>query len=434
MKEHTDVTACVIDRGTFWGVAERLARDYKKVYYHRPSGEDCETFAECSKGDGHPNVDYLGDFWPRKNEIDLFIFPDCTDAGLQEELKSQGKAVWGSMHASHLEKMRGQWQKLCKQMGMPFPQTIAIAGLRELERYLMEHEGVFYVKISKYRGDMETWKADSSEPMDTQNYLDYLALKFGPFADSIRFYVQKEIETDIEIGTDTYFCAGQFPRKLVLGYEKKAKAYLSYWLEREAVPDKVWQPTEIIQPVLAELGYCNFISSEVRITAEGESFWLDPCFRFPSPAGEDKLELYANLPEIIWHGANGELVEPKMAARYSGAAGIAFTGQKDAWKSVKVPEEVRKSVKLYASAYTDGYNHFPPATDPGCIGWAIALGDSPQEVLDGLKEIAKALADAPVELGIVELADLFPQIESAKEQGIPFGSKPLPAPADVIET
>jgi hypothetical protein len=431
MKETSDVVACVIDRGVFFSAAERLARDFKKVYYHRPNGEDSTTFAQSIKGDGHPNVEYTDDFWPLKDEIDLFVFPDCVDGGLQVFLESQGKAVWGSKRAGELERMRGRWIGVCEKYGMPVPETHEVIGLDKLKLFLMQHEGeTYFVKISKYRGDMETWKAE--DPEEIANQIDYLRLKFGPFQDLIRFYVQKSIDTEIEGGCDTYFCAGQFPSKIVLGYEKKAKGYFATWRERAEMPPEIWAVTEKIAPLLAGHNYCNLITSEVRV-ADGKSYWLDPCFRFPSPASEQQLELYGNFGDIVWQGANGVFVEPQMTAKFSGGAVISYTGQRDCWKAVSVPEEVRDSVKLFAYGYHEGYAVFPPSQEPESIGWAVATADTPAGVLDGLKEIKESLADAPVELHLTEIADLFTQIESAEEQGIPFSEHAIPDPADVIE-
>jgi hypothetical protein len=430
MKEHSDVTACVIDRGTFWPVAERLARGFKKVYYHKPNGEEMETFAQAIRGDGHSSVEYLSDFWPHKKEIDLFIFPDCVDGGLQLELQSQGFAVWGSKGAGEIERMRGQWLRICQELGSPMPKTHVLDGLSNLQKFLTRNEGPFFVKISRYRGDMETWKAE--DPIDTANYLDYLRLKFGPFKENIRFYVQEPIDTDIEAGADSYFCAGQWPSKIVLGYEKKGQGYFSTWRAKAEMPEEIWQPSEKIAPLLAAAGYCNFVSSEIRV-ADGESYFLDPCFRFPSPASEEQLELYANLPEIIWHGANGIFTEPEMSAKFCGGAIISFTGQRDAWKSLKVPEELKEKVKLYSCGYLDGYSHFPPKQEPECIGWAISAANTPAAVLDGLREIQEALKNAAVEVHITHLADLFAEIASAEDEGIPFAEQDMPEPAAVID-
>jgi hypothetical protein len=433
MKEPQDVTALVIDRGTFWPVAQRLARGFKKVYYHKPNGEDFVTFAQACRGDGHPDVELIDDsFWRIKDQIDVVVFPDCSDAGLQFEFKSQGKPVWGSKDACDYETLRGKWMNACEKYDLPLPKTHRLVGTTNLKLFLDDHAGEkFFVKISRFRGDMETFPAE--DPLEIQNKIDELNRKFGPWREDIPFFVQEELKTEIEGGSDTYFCGGRFPSKIVLGYEKKGESYFATWKDAADMPPEIWAVNEKIAPLLAELDYCNMCSSEVRV-ADGESFWLDPCFRFPSPAGEEELELYKNFPEIVWNGANGIMTEPEMAAKYCGEAVITYTGPKDGWKSLKVPEEVAPFVKLYACGLRDGYSIFPPSQDPEAVGCAIALADTPQGVLDGLKNIAEALKNAPVSLHIEPIADLFKEIEEAEKQGIDFGKHELPEPAEVIES
>lgn len=431
LKPISDVVACVVDRGTFFPVAERLARDCAQVYYHKPNGEDFETFAKSGMGDGFPKVELLQDFWPVKNEIDLFVFPDCSDAGLQVELTSQGFAVWGSRYSDAYEKMRGKWVQACQVMGLPMPTTHRIKGVTNLDIFLREHEGeTFFVKISKLRGDMETWKA--SERHANSNKLDLLRMKFGPMSDEVLFCVQEPVETKIEAGADTYSVNGQWPGKIILGYEKKGAAYFATWKERSDMPKEVWGPMESVTEILRSEGYANMVSSEVRVTEDGKSYWLDPCFRFPSPAGEEQLELYGNFSEILWKGGNGILQEPEMTAKLCGECVIRYRGDEDGWKSVVVPDEVKRWVKFYACVHYDGAYHFPPDQDVEAIGCVVGLGDTPSEVLDHLKEVQEALKDAPVDLNISELSDLFEEIDVAAEQGIHFSDKPLPEPAEAI--
>lgn len=431
MKDTRDVTCCVVDRGTFFPICQRLARGMKKVYYHKPIGDSFEAFASGALGDGHDDIELVADFWRIKDEIDLFVFPDCVDGGLQVELESQGIPVWGSKMAGELETMRGKWIETCKKVGLPMPKTHTIRGLTNLRLFLDDHGNKdYFVKISRFRGDMETWEAKGK--VHVLNKLDVLSTKFGPLKEEVVFYVQEKLETHIEGGVDTYFVGGQWPMRMVLGYEKKAQSYFATWKEREDMPPEIWEPTELVGPVLARLNYANFVSSEVRVDAD-KSYWLDPCFRMPSPAGEEELELYANFHDIVWHGANGILVEPEMAAKFCGEAVIEYCGDKESWKSITVPKEVQNFVKFYASIKDGDTFHFPPAQDAEAIGCAIGLGDKPEEVIDQLKEIREALSGEPVNLHIEELADLFKEIEEAEQKGIEFSDQEMPEPAEVIQ-
>lgn len=430
MKDAHEITVCVHDRGTFFPVAKALARDVSKVLYHCPNGEAFETFATVCRGDGHPNIECVSDFWKRKKEIDLFVFPDCRDGGLQLELESQGYPVWGSKEAEDEEQLRGKWLRTCKRIGLPMPKTHEILGLTNLRLFFSQHPGEeYFVKISRLRGDMETWRALS--PAQIDNKLSVLAMRFGPASEYVTFYVQEMVDTDIEGGSDTYFVKGEWPDKVIMGYEKKAEAYFAMWKDRSDMAPELWTANEKLTRLLAGYRYCNFVSTEIRVK-DGESFLLDPCFRCPSPAGEEQLELYGNFAEIVWRGANGQMVQPVMESKYCGEAVIRYCGDREGWKTVTVPEPLLPWVKLYACACVDGSFHFPPAQDHDAIGCAVALGDTPSEVVDKLKDIAEGLKDEPVQVIMSPLVELFDEIEKAEEEGIPFGTHPLPKAEEVV--
>ena len=432
-KDISDLTVLVLDRGTFFPVAKRLARDVKTCYYAMPKGEASETFAQFCRGNFHGDVTRISsdEIWQVKPALDLIVVPDCDDGWFQLEMESQGYPVWGSKLSSNEETKRGVWLNTAKDLGLPMPKTHIIQGLTNLKLFVAEHEGeVFHCKISRFRGDCETFKIE--DPSAFRNKCDVLAMKFGPWQDKIKFYVQEPVETDIEGGCDTYFVAGKYPDKVVLGYEKKGEGYFATWKERGDMAPEIWTPNEIIAPLLEAYGYCNLVSTEIRVT-EDKSFLLDPCLRFGSPAGEEELELYDNFTEIVYRGARGELVQPKMSAQFCGEAIISYCGDKEGWKSITVPNEVEQWVKLYACGYEYGAYHFPPSQDAECIGCAVALGDTPEEVLDKLKEIREALSGSAVDLKIESLADLFKEIDEADKQGIPFHEKGVPEPAAVLE-
>lgn len=431
MKDISDIVCCVVDRGTFFPVADRLARDFKKVYYCCPNGEGFETVAHDSLGHGHPAVTAIRSYWPIKNKIDLFVFPDCRDWPDQLELESQGFPVWGSKRGEDLELMRGLWLETASKVGLPMPHTEVVMGLDALRSHLSDVRGEKkYVKISRYRGDMETWCADDWLVTDAK--LDLLAHRWGGKKNLLTFYVQDELDTDIEGGADSYF-VGRFPDEVIIGYEKKGLGYFGAVMPRVEVPKVIWEPCELLAPVLAEYNYCNFFSTEVRVV-DGKGVLLDPCCRCPSPAGEEQLEMFENFGEIVWHGANGELVQPKWAAKYCGESVIQWTGDKEAPKALRVPEEVRQWVKLYGCAYADDAFHFPPTQDPDALGCIVGIGDTPDEVLEHLKHIRSELKDQPVELRLDQMADLIEEINEAKEMGIEFGEgHEMPEPAAVLD-
>ena len=163
------------------------------------------------------------------------------------------------------------------------------------------------------------------------------------------------------------------------------------------------------------------------------SYFIDPTCRTASPAGEEMLDLFGNIGDIFWRGAHGELVQPEITAPFAGEAYIHWTGEKQEWKCLKVPEEFRDRVKIYGSAFVDGAYWWPPE-DEEVIGCIVGLGETPGEVIDSIKESVEALGDAAISVNLASFVDLIAEIKKAKDQDIPFSDQPLPQPAEVVES
>lgn len=430
MKETQDVVACVVDLGMFMPVALKLADQFKKVYYSTPTESSFPIIDNFVLGDGLPSIHRLDDFWSSSvfDEIDLFVFPYILYGGMQEHLEACGKAVWGSRQGYELETLKGKFYQTLVDVGLEVPKHEVKVGMANLRAYLMEHENVF-VKMSRFRGTMDTWKHRTYA--QSLCFLDLLACKLGPFQDLVTFYVLDEIKTDIEGGVDTYCIDGQWPKEVVLGYEKKNEVYLATVKPMAEVSEVFTKVNEAIAPVLASYNYRNFFSTEVRVK-DGTSYFIDPTCRTASPAGEEMLDLFGNIGDIFWRGAHGELVEPEITAHFAGEAYIHWTGDAKEWKQLKVPEEFQNRVKLYGAALVDGIFWVPPE-EMDVFGCIVATGETPDEVIDGIKESHEALGDAAISVNLASFADLISEIEKAEEEGISFTEQPLPEPATLIE-
>jgi hypothetical protein len=431
MKETSDVVALVRDHGMFLPVARTAAKYFKKVFYSTPTEKGFQEIGDFVLGDGIPNIERVEDWLSPSifDQIDLVIFPYILDSGLQEHLEACGKKVWGARRADELEKRKGLFYQTLEEIGLEVPPHEVIKGMTNLRTYLKENENLF-VKISTFRGTCDTWKHKNYQ--QSLSYLDLLAVKLGPFQDLVTFYVLKEIKTDIEGGVDTYCIDGQWPKDVVLGYEAKNETYLATVKPMSEVSKVFTKVNDAIGPVLARYNYRQFFSTEIRVK-DDVSYFIDPTCRTASPAGEEMLDLFGNIGDIFWRGAHGELVEPEITARFAGEAYIHWTGEKQEWKCLVVPEEFQDRVKIYGSAYVDGAFWWPPE-DEEVIGCIVGLGDNPTEVIDSIKESLEALGDAAIKVNLASFADLISEIEKAEAEGIKFTDKPLPEPATIIET
>jgi hypothetical protein len=431
MKPVQEVVAAVIDFGTFLSVAEKLAETMKTVFYHSPFQVEYLDVRDCMLGTGLDKVDRLDEIFDRLDEIDLFVFPDIGFGDLQRHLRSMGKAVWGNMGASEMELYRTDFLDLLKDEGMPVIHSEKVKGVTALAAYLKKHPNV-WVKIDRYRGNMETWQ-NSSWPQ-TQRTLESIAVIFGPAKEQVDFICQDDIKSDFEVGYDGWCIDGKFPSHSFQGYEKKNELYLGSVLADADLPDEIKFVNEKMAPILANYGYRNWWATEIRV-ADGVPYFIDPTPRMPGQTGEHQLESIKNFADIIWQGANGGVLEPEFNWNFAAEATLHYDGDTidhaiaQEWKTLDIPKEVLRWVKMYHYCKIDGLYHFmAEGTDE--VGVVIGKGNSVQASIENLAEHLEMLKGQPVHASTVGFAGLIETIKEAEKEGLPFGGR-IPKPEQI---
>jgi hypothetical protein len=428
MKEASDITALVFDHGLFLPVAQTLAGKFKRVLYHTPWEESFPQISKCVIGSDVSGVERCEDFWPLIDEIDLFVFPDIQHGGLQSYLKSIGKPVWGSGTADKLEINRRKFLNFLDESGLHVPPHKVRYGVTELRDYLKDKEDV-YIKISKFRGDWETgcfrnWKLD-------EGMIDGVAHQFGPWREKIPFLVFDNIETEIEVGLDTFFVDGQWPDVTQIGYEKKDEAYVSAVQNKKQLPPFIEEAMEALTPRLTESGYCNSLSAEFRV-AKDKAYFIDPCCRFPQPGTSSKLALLSNLPEFIWSSANGIVVPLQPKKRFSAEVCVKMKGDKKDWLNITVPDDMKEWLKLSNCGKIDGVVSFPPIEfREDRLGWIVSIGNTLKECVDDILDKAGKLPDG-VSANTLLLSELIKEINVGEAEGIEFADT-IPQPEIVVQ-
>lgn len=417
MKHFSEVTACVVDDGLFPHIARRLASEFQKVYY-TPTWETAfPHIRDAVIGDGYPEIQWIESVWDAR-DADLFVFPDIGHSSLQVELVRQGKAVWGCRHADGLEARRGLFLKELKASGLPVPAFTVKQGITQLRSFLEENEDKF-IKVSTYRGDFETFHFRSMS--EDSSVLDSWAVLLGPLRELVRFYVFDPIESVAEDGCDTWCIDGVWPQTVLHGMEAKDKALLATFCKFNDLPDPVRLVNERFGPVLAKYGYRSFFSTEVRITEEGEGFFIDPTCRCPSPPSQLQCEMIGNLGEIVWCGANGLVIEPEPVKQFGVQA--IFQVPRGDWFVLKIPHELQQWVKVGFSCMVDGNICVPPdQSGVAEIGWVLGIGDSIEEAIDHLKENVEQMPSG-VEVQVGAIGEL---LEQARE--VEFTDEKVPEP------
>lgn len=434
MKPLSDITVLIVDAGTFVPVADMFGRVAKRTLYYSPWEQEYVNIHRTVIGDGFDTFERVDDFMEPEiiKEVGLAVFPDISYGGLQRYFKSIGIPVWGSMGMSDLELYRTRFLKVIQDLGLPMVNSVVCRGLTELAEHLKGVEDR-WVKINRYRDNMETfhWQDWTHGQRD----LERLAIEFGPLKEHVIFVVQDTIKDEedspvIEIGYDGWSLRGEYPKSSYAGYEQKNELYCGSLLPYDDLPEEVRMVNEKMAPVLESYDYRNFWATEIRVK-DGEAFFIDPTARMAGQTQEHLLLTCTNLPEVIWSGANGELIKPEFSHQFAAEATIHYKGEGDGWKTFVVPDSIKDRVKLYRCCYADGAYQFPPHKSDE-LGVVTGQGDTIEESIQDLNDTFAELGDEPVCIHSDGFMDLIEQIQTAEDEGVEFSDQPVPSPVSVV--
>ena len=429
----SDKTALVWDNGLFACLAMHLSQAFNKngfgrVLYHVPQDEAYPSLAESIIGDGLGIIERCDDPWEVVGEVDLFLFPNRGNIGPQLHLESIEKRVIGSRRGSDLETFKSRLRKLQAKLGMDVPPHTLVRGVTKLREVLKERED-FHIKVDRWRHDMETWhwrdwKQDEGE-------LDKLAVRFGPFKELVLFLVEDAIETELEIGVDIFTVDGNYPNWASSGVEKKDKTYLTFLREYADLPDEIKAAIEPLSGTLRDFRYRNFMSTEQRVT-EDKNYLTDFTARLGFPSGPCQVRLYANLPQLLWHGAAGELIDIEPAGKVAIECLMDHSTPETDWRSLRVDEDVLPWVNLTNPCKLGDVNLTPPIDiRDSCIGSVTGIGDDVKEAVEHVMEIVETFSGQPVSFKTECLKELVEEVEKASDKGIELSDEPMPEAEDL---
>lgn len=427
-----DATVCVCDLGLFTEIAIRLAREFKTVLYHVPWESEFPIVNDVVIGDGLGTIKRIMDPWDPDvfDQVDLFVFPDVFRSGWQLQMKAMGKPVWGSGRADVLETDRVRFKELQKQLGLPHPEYSVIRGTTDLKHHLEAKEDVFIKADSDIRGSWETLHYHNM--ITTGAELSRRELKIWGVRDDVRFVVENNLNSEIETGIDSPFI-GQWPSKVVQGYEIKGKLILMAVQTYSNLPIEIKSNADAIEPELKKLGCLNNVSLEIKIK-HGKGYVIDPCVRFPNPGSGVQMEMISNLGKMMLECSMGVMTEPEYEFQFGIQAAMHHDHESDQWKTITIPEQCRRWVKLMDFCGTkDGFTIIPRVPYGDKIGWVLGMGDTVEQCYDHLMSNVELLKDCPVEVKHDQLAEALKEIDIAEDQGVEFSKKPLPEPEIVLK-
>jgi hypothetical protein len=403
----------------------------KKVYYFSDWEEGFSSLNKAIVGDGFEDIERAADIWKIKKDVDLWVFPDVQHSGLQLELESQGYAVWGSREGDSLELDREYFLDTLKEVGLDVPPYEVIVGITSLRKFLKNKED-YYIKVSLFRGSFET---EHWEDWDTDNgKLDGWAVRFGRAKEQIRFLCFPSIDTPLEIGGDTYCVDGKWPSLMLHGIEWKDRSYFGSVTAYKDMPEQLREVMEAFGPVLAGYRYRNQWSMEDRVKDDKHHYFIDATCRMGLPSTASQLELWNNIPDIFWHGAHGELVEPKPAGKFCVESILTMKGDHSEWRVTEIDKDLVQWVKFADCCEVDGKLCFPSSDSPGGddIGWLVSIGDTPEEAIATQNKHADMLPDS-MDANTECLAYVLKEIHEEEKKGIEFSKQEIPEPEIVMQ-
>ncbi len=416
MKKTSELTALICDNGLFVEMAVTLAKTYKKVYYTVPWISAFPKMNLGLIGYGLEGVNVVTDvFGPHFDEVDLFIFPDCYFGPLQLHLVSLGKKVWGARMGEKMELDRVWMKEEMRKAGLKVGPYEVVHGMDALRKYLKSHKNV-HVKVSKWRGQFETFKSPDYKFVEPK--LDEVEHMLGAFKYITDFVVEDDLPDRFEYGIDAYTINGQFPTKTFGGIEIKDEGLVGVFKPYADLPEPVRAFDKAVTPLLKEFGYSGFYSAEVRIGKDKTGIMIDQCARAASPPSELYQAFYLNLPDIIWQGANGVCIDPKPAGKYGAEALIHSTFADKNWLPLDFPEEMRPYIKLRNAVFINGrYYAVPQATGLPEVGAVVGWGNTLEEAVNMVKKIAETVKGFYVEVKVDAFDRANEEIEKMEEFG-----------------
>lgn len=422
-------TVCFVDNGLFVDFCRTVGKDFKKAYYYKPDWR-C-AFPQSRQvvvGQGFDEIEPILFPLDKFDSIDLWVFLDLYQSDFQLFLESHGARVWGQRKGDEMELHRWEFREHLKTIGLPVAGCERIRGMTALRKYLKDTKNKF-VKTSFTRGDFETFRHDNfftSEPR-----LDELAHSLGAVKEHYEFLVEDEIPDCIEVGYDGYVVDGKFPNHAMMAYEVKDVGMIGMVKEYSELAKPVRDVNSALADTFLSYNYRGFFASEIRYGKERKPYLIDPCCRLGTPSNELLQELFDGWGTVLWHGAEGVLVNPRVKKKFGVLACIVSEFAVENWHTLQVPKEIDEHVKLRFHTRIDDKEVIAPQTvGLPDVGYVAAAGSTLLEAIALCKERAEMIKGFQVKVSLEGIDKALECVKEGEKFGVKF-SDSLPTSEQV---
>ena len=406
----------IIDTGFFVPLAERLAKE-AEVYYFCSWENGYPKFKDYCVGmglDGVTKVDTIGEVLQMIDEIDLWIFPDCYYGSLAKWLRDEGCLVWGMAETTWMEQDRYRLKEWMESEKMPLPEWGVSTGITELKENIEDDR---FIKISKFRGDMETLKNYSPEM--SEQFYDELSVKLGGGKELMEFIDEEKVEGS-EWGTDMWTVNGEYPKYGIAGVEIKDQVYTGKVFLTSLMPKPLTYVNEKLSKVFKQEQARGFVSTEVRIDKNMNPFVIDLTLRLPNPPYQAYLTMIDNLLEVMYEGAKGNLVEPKFNSKYVAIAIMESEFAENNWMPIDIPKNVKDWTMIMCSCKIDGVTYALPIYGLSEIGAVVGTGETLDEAVENCKKHAEKIKGYKLSIETLSFDEAKQTIDKGRKYGILF--------------
>ena len=400
----------VYDHGLCLEAAISLAHAGHTVGYHVTPVDkhSLHNVAQMGSGFESEGVNKVDDFWSAIDKVDLICCFDTYSGDLVDYLRKHNYKVFGAgSNAERLELDR--WFAKNAMRSLPTTKVERIQGVVSLIEKL-EHAKPCWVKCSGFR-EIETFRHDNWTVTQEQ-FIAPLLIEYGTDPDLV-FILEDDIDPAIEVGCDSLIVNGEWPVQVTpYGYEAKDSAYIGFF-GATTLPNAMKRVNDVITPHL--LAASTFVSSEVRVTPNGDGYPVDLTIRAPHPPMAAMLEALDGITTVFTSPKNGKgiwYLKPRVnyAAVLVGTSGWSEEHRCE----IKFPTKIRQWVKLM-KAYKQNNKYFTLPSSSFTV-LAVGIGATVDQAIKGCKGVAEQIKGR-------ELTFDYSALDKIKDETIPKGKK-----------
>ena len=358
-----------------------VSKDFDTYLYIDGGGAFPSIENNCT-GDGFTGIKKVEDIGGVIDK-DLIVITDCYYGGLADYLRKKGRRVFGaSLEWTRIENDRVYGWKRLKEMGVGVPKGVVVRGLDGLLNYIRKNQDgkrVFFIKISKYRGNKET---GGSVLNDSEAMTAITQAGFGPYLKDLEMLVQDRCP-GVELGFDAFF-SGDFLRPYFYTIEVKGSGTVAKVVESCAIDDLILNK---IKPSLVETDYRGNISFEFFYDGD-RVYVIDVCSRNPYPCSAIQSHFIKNYADVLWAIGSKQNIRLDIDKKYYAQVGV-YTEEADTWRVIHFPNKIRDRVGFRRVVIKDGQYYFVPGDN--LVATAVGMGDTPEEAIKEAGSIAEQI-------------------------------------------